>query len=151
MATTRTATKATLPPRPRSNMEAKAALIELLSELDDVETLIVTIKGKEIEFQYRSLGWLAKSECLSLATDYKTTGERDSNGDPQVKAVFHIDVWKAEVLKRILVDPPIPITDQLLARLPEEVGIQFDSIIPSPMSLEAVGEMGKASGSFSEE
>lgn len=100
---------------------------------EDVEKLEVEINGKTVTFQYKPLGWMGKSRCVSAATEY--VPHQDAKGTMSVKVTFHMDVYKKAALREMLVDPPIPMTDAVLEKIPEPVGVQLDAIIPDPFGV----------------
>lgn len=131
------------------NAAKLAALQALLEAGNEVRELTVTIGDTELLFRYRPLSWLEKSEIISEATEYRATTDR--GGELVVKVVLHQDVYKRLALARMLVDPPVPMTDQVLRRLPNEVGDQFEAIIPSPFTTGGMAGAKKEPASSSEE
>lgn len=91
----------------------------------------------EFEFQYRPLGWMGKSRCVTGATEYAPEYDKAGNVTG-VKSIFHLDVYKAAAVKEMFnideLDNPVPFTDQTLNSLSEELGSQLDPLIPDPFS-----------------
>lgn len=112
-----------------SGLQLLQALAQSGDKLDELE---VPIAGQNVKFYYRKLGWLAKSRCISYATEY--SAETGAKGQPQVKVTFRLDKYKMAALQEMLVNPPVPMTEALLEKLDESVGAVFDSIIPDPES-----------------
>ena len=102
-----------------------AALHEMMAQANRTTPLVVRVAGKDITFNYKKLGWLGKNRCISIAMEYYAEGA-------EVKGRLHLDRYKAAALGQMLVDPPWPITTQVLEALDDEAGAAFDSIIPDP-------------------
>lgn len=112
---------------------------------DTVPITITLPDGKTREFKYRPLSWLEKSRAVSAATTYEP--EVDAAGKPLVRVRFNLDKYMAEALRKMLVDPPFPITDTFIENMRDEIGTQFQAIIPEPIGvMGASGNMGKDSG-----
>jgi hypothetical protein len=106
------------------------------SQISIEELLVTTEPTREVEVRVddersftvslRRLSFVEKTACISSATDYET----DERG--QVKAVFHLDRYYVEALKRMIVKAPWPITSQMLQKLRPEIGQQLFSLVPPP-------------------
>lgn len=117
-------------------MTPMQVLQAMMEETAKPEEMILVIKGQELTIRYRKLTWLEKSEVLSLALEYKAVDGADG---PELQAKLRHDVFRREVLKRIIIDAPIPLTsDKVLDNLPDDVGQQLERIIPSPFGSEQV-------------
>lgn len=134
------------------NTNSLAAIQALLEATTGAEKFIdVLFHGHTLRFHYHELSWTAKSRCISTATIYGTKVNPVTKQE-EVTGSFRLDIYNKQVLKEILVDPPIPITENLLDRLPSEVGEQFETIIPNPFgSLEVAEQQKKDSAASSEE
>jgi hypothetical protein len=118
----------------------KMALLQAILESGgDTGVLTLRIAGEEYDFKYRPLGYLAKSRCVSLATEY--VPEVGAGGQMEVRARFRLDVYKRAAIKEMFgpkeLGNPVPITDALLDALSVEVGEQFDAVIPDPFGTAA--------------
>jgi hypothetical protein len=131
---------------PRPSKRPAEILQAMLEANSDLEVLTVRFGEDELDFHYRPLGWLAKSRCVSAATEYSSDINPETKAQV-VRANFRYDIFKKAALREMISNPPFPLTDSLLDRLPEEVGAQFDAIIPDPFSSGAGAAMGKDSGS----
>jgi len=118
--------------------EAKNARVEALQAIleagQEIKELEVKVGRETMVFRYRPLGWLAKSKCISEATEYRSSGT-DAKGGAMIAVILHQDIYKRMALQEMLVDPPIPMTEKVLDSLPSEVGDQFEGIIPSPFTV----------------
>jgi hypothetical protein len=124
-------------PTPKSTK--LAATLAVLEAGQQTQELTVTLEGdnEPLVFRYRPLGWLAKSRAISDATEFVAKPTKDGK-DFEVSSVFHLDRYKVVALRAMLVDPPIPMSDQILENLPPEIGEQFDAIIPDPFTVPKV-------------
>lgn len=102
-------------------------LDEVMSSSEPLKMLAIQVGEKEFTISYRSLSWLNKSACVAVATELFI----NNKGEPQT--MFHIDIYFLEVLKKILVDFPWPVSDKILNDLTPEIGDQLQAIIPSPL------------------
>lgn len=113
----------------------KLTRVEILKAMleagEEVKELKVKVGDETLVFQYRPMGWLAKSRCLSVATEYRA---EMIGKETVVKVTIHQDVYKKAALREMLVEPPIPMTDTVLDSLPSEIGDQFEAIIPNPLT-----------------
>lgn len=114
-------------------MEGIALLQAFLESGEDVIPLTVQLGENEVVFQYKPLTWTGKSRCVSAATEYLSG--TDAKGGQIVKVVFHMDAYKKACLREMMVNPPVPMTDAILDKLPESIGAQFDAIIPDPFGV----------------
>jgi hypothetical protein len=119
--------------------KAKVQILQaVLASAQEVLTLEVLIPGEEepVTFRYKRLTWLQKSRILSEATEYRPAiVEKDGKQQTMVTVVLHQDIYSKLALQAMLIDPPIPMTDTVLEGLPPEIGAQFDTIIPNPMTM----------------
>ena len=119
---------------PRSKIAALQAMLDASQELRE---LSVAIPGDEepLVFHYKPLTWVQKTRILSEATEYRQ-GTKVINGkeQPAVSVVLHADVYFKLALQTMLVNPPVPMTDTVLEGLSTEIGAQFETIIPSPLT-----------------
>lgn len=141
---------------PPAELNGSTLVRHILEAGAEVQTLLLTVKGVEepVPFRYKKLGYLAKSRCVSLATDY--VGDVDSVGNASVKAVFHLEKYKREAIKVMFGDKAlnnlVPITDAVIDALDEDMGEQFDSILPNPFGTGVIsGSLKKESEPSSEE
>lgn len=118
---------------PVDNLDLLQHLLESGSTVQDLD-LNVPGLGDYV-FHYQPLGYLAKSRCVSAATEYMP--ELNNAGAViGIKSVFRLDIYKKLAIKEMFGDKglknPVPITDQLLEKLSEDIGSQFDAVIPDP-------------------
>lgn len=112
-------------------MELLHAALESGSQTQELD---LKIGGQAFTIRWRPLTWLEKSQVLSAAMEYTTVEGKDG---PELVAKLRHDTFRREALKIMIVDSPIPLTsDKVLDRLPEELGVQLEEIIPSPFSSE---------------
>lgn len=137
------ARKAPMENLPRPDSSVGEIIKEMLEDSSSSTPLNIMYKGRSFDLYYKKLNWLAKSRCVSAATEYGASGEKDMNGNPIIKGIFRLDVYKKEVLKEILANPPFPLTDNLLERIPDEIGSQLEGIIPDPFTASSTPDSGK--------
>jgi len=113
-------------------MDSQVSLEELLVTTEPTRDVEVRVDDqRSFTVSVRRLSFVEKTACISAATDY----EQDERG--QIRAVFHLDRYYVEALKRMIVKAPWPITTQVLQKLRPEIGQQLFSIVPSPFGDEA--------------
>lgn len=101
-----------------------------------VSTLVLNVPGYgDVEFRYKPLGYIAKSKCVSEATEYIPSFAPDGKL-ADIKSVFRMDIYKRSALREMFGDRSlgnkVPITDKLVESMSEELGAQFDEVIPDP-------------------
>ncbi len=107
---------------------------QLLLGAESFTDLPVSVGEHDLTFRYRRLSWLSQARCISEATEYVPT---NVNGRPGVKATFRLDIYKRVAVEEMfgnIPDQPFPLTRQVVERLPVEVGVAFDRVIPDPFS-----------------
>ena len=136
-----------LPRIDRTGKEILQAILEAGAE--ESAPLTITV-SEEVAFdiRWRPLTWTAKSRAVSAATEY-LSDVNPQTGAAVVRAVFHLDRYKKAALVEMVTSCPFDMTESVIERFPEHVGVQLDAIIPDPFTSTGVSEMGKDTGSSS--
>lgn len=118
------------------DMELLQALMEAGGTVGKLE---LEYRDKTYTMWYRPLGYMAKSKCVSMATEYVPIFKEGSRTEVvDMYSRFRLDIYRRECLKEMFKDEklenPVPITDVLLDRLMDDVGEQLSGIIPDPGS-----------------
>lgn len=136
MATPRKAPAASLP-RPKTDPAALDILHAILSAQDTEKEIVLDIDGMELVLGYKELSWMAKSRCISKATQLS----QGNNGEGNM--TFRIDIYNKECIKEMITNSPFPITDQIIEKLPVNAGVQLESIIPNPFGDDGIQDAAK--------
>lgn len=136
-----------LPRIDRTGKEILQAILEAGAEESEPFTITVS---EEVTFdiRWRPLTWTAKSRAVSAATEYLSDVNQQT-GAAVVRAVFHLDKYKKAALVEMVTSCPFDMTESVIERFPEHIGVQLDAIIPDPFTSTGVSEMGKDIGSSS--
>lgn len=133
----------------QDTLEGMELLQALLEAGPSTDTLQLKIAGKTVPVVYKPMGWMAKSRCVSAATQY--IPEQGKNGQMSIRVVFAMDVYQKRALAEMVVSSPIPLTDVVLEKLPEDIGRQLEVIIPDPFATAQQVEIAKKESATSPE